>query len=89
MARFDLEAATAAGLIPAQAGGEAYYELGILYASGRAMPIDLVAAHQWFNIAAARGFRPALERRAEVAREMSAADIAAAQRAARAWLARQ
>jgi len=35
MARFEMEAAEAAGMIPAQASGEAYYELGMMYASGR------------------------------------------------------
>ena len=89
MARFYREAAEAAGMIPAQASGEAYYELGMMYASGRAMPIDLVAAHKWFNIAVARGFRAAADRRAELAREMSAADVAAAQREARLWLTRR
>ena len=92
MARFNMEAAEAAGMIPAQASGEAYYELGMMYASGRAVQTDLVAAHKWFNIAVARGvargYRPAVERRAELAQEMSAAEIAAAQREARLWLMR-
>ena len=88
MARLNLEAADAAGMIPAQAGGEAYFELGMMYASGRSAPIDLVAAHKWLNIAVARGFQPAAARRAELAREMSAAEIATAQREARLWLTR-
>ena len=88
MARFDLETAEAAGMIPVQASGEAYYELGMMYASGRAMPVDLVAAHKWFNIAVARGFQPAAARRAELVQEMSAAEIATAQREARLWLTR-
>jgi hypothetical protein len=50
------------------------------------MPIDMVAAHKWFNLAALRGSRDAVRLRNEVAAEMSAAEIAAAQRAARAWL---
>lgn len=89
MARFDMEAAEAAGMIPAQASGEAYYELGVMYASGRSASIDLVAAHKWLNIAVVRGYRPAAERRAELAQEMSAAEIAAAQREARLWLTRR
>jgi len=52
MARFDRDGMDAAGMIPVQAGGEAYYELGVMYASGRSAPVDLVAAHKWFNIAA-------------------------------------
>ncbi len=77
-----------AGMIPAQASGEAYYELGMMYASGQADQTDLVAAHKWFNIAVARGYRPAVERRAELAQGMSAAEIAAAQSEARLWLTR-
>ncbi len=88
MARFNMEAAAAAGMIPAQASGEACYELGMMYAAGRAVQTDLVTAHKWFNIAVARGYRPAVERRAELAQEMSAAEIAAAQREARLWLTR-
>jgi hypothetical protein len=45
-----------------------------------------VAAHKWFNLAAMRGSLAAKARRAEIALEMSAAQIADAQRAARAWL---
>jgi hypothetical protein len=41
-----------------------------------------------FNIAVVRGYQPAAARRAEVAAEMSAAEIAAAQRDARLWLTR-
>jgi len=89
MARFDRDGLAAAGTGPAQASGEAYYELGMMYASGRSVPTDFVAAHKWFNVAVAQGFRPAVARRSELAQEMSAAEIAAAQREARLWLARQ
>ncbi|WP_163893194.1 SEL1-like repeat protein, partial [Proteus mirabilis] len=30
-------------------------ELGMLYAAGRVVPRDLVAAHMWLNIAALKG----------------------------------
>ena len=89
MTHFDREAIEVAGTIPAQAGGEAYYELGIMYASGRSVPADLVAAHKWFNVAVAQGYKPVSLRRAELAQEMSAAEIAAAQREARLWLTRR
>lgn len=45
-------------------------------------------AHKWFNIAAMRGDREAARLRREIAEEMSEADIAAAQRAARDWITR-
>lgn len=66
--------------------GKSFYEMGMMYASGRGCDYDLVAAHCWFNIAAARGDRSAAERRAELAREMSANEVSIAQRAAREWL---
>jgi len=66
----------------------AYYELGADYSVGRhGLEIDLVEAHKWFNLAALSGDRRAQANRAEVAAEMSAFDIAEAQRQARAWLA--
>ena len=42
---------------PPLAEGEAFFELGMKYASGRLGPADLVTAHKWFNIAVARGCR--------------------------------
>jgi TPR repeat protein len=68
---------------------DALFELGILYATGRDIEPDLVAAHKWFNLAAMRGNDSARAFRQEVAREMSASQIAEAQKAAREWLATQ
>lgn len=66
----------------------AYYELGVDYSVGRhGLGVDLVEAHKWFNLAALSGDRRAQVDRAEVAEEMSAFEIAEAQRQARAWLA--
>jgi TPR repeat protein len=66
--------------------GEALLSLGLMYSTGRSVEPDLVEAHKWFNIAALRGSIEAVELRAEIAREMSRADVADAQRKARAWL---
>ena len=71
---------------PINASGEVFYELGMMYAAGRTVPADLVSAHKWFNLAAMRGNPEANRLRREIAGEMSAAEIAAAQRAARDWL---
>lgn len=60
---------------------------GMKYATGEDGEPDLVAAHKWFNLAAMRGSTEAARLRREVAAEMSPAEIAAAQRAARDWLA--
>lgn len=89
MARFEMGAADIAAMMPQGATGESFYELGLMYAAGRSVPVDLVTAHKWLNVAVAKGFRPAVERRAELAIEMDAAQVAAAQREARLWLSRQ
>jgi uncharacterized protein len=67
-------------------GADVFYELGMMYSTGRSVPADLVCAHKWFNIAAMRGNKDAIRLRREIASEMSEADTAAAQRAARDWL---
>ncbi len=74
--------------MPALAEGTTFFELGMKYASGRSGPADLVTAHKWFNVAVARGCRTAATLRSELAREMSAEEIAAAQREARLFLTR-
>jgi uncharacterized protein len=86
MAQCEMAGAEVAATLPPQAGGEACYELGLMYATGETVPLDRVAAHKWFNIAVARGFRAAATLRSEVAQEMSAEEIAAAQREARMFL---
>jgi len=65
-----------------------FVKLGVDYACGHNVTLDLVAAHMWFNIAAMRGNRDAARRRAELAEEMTAAEIAKAQRLAREYLAK-
>ena len=62
------------------------FDLGMMYASGREVPVDLIAAHKWFNIAAMKGHAEAAQLRREVAVEMADAEIGQAQRAARDWL---
>ena len=69
------------------ADGEMFIELGIMCAAERLAPADLVSAHKWFNLAALQGNKKAVRLRLEIASEMSPSEIAAAQRAARDWLA--
>ncbi|MCG8561532.1 MAG: hypothetical protein MI824_17165 [Hyphomicrobiales bacterium] len=72
----------------AQTGAsDALFELGLMYCTGRDMEPDLVTAHKWFNLAALKGNTAARDYRVELAREMSEAQIAAAQKSAREWLA--
>lgn len=66
---------------------DAYFELGMTYSSGSGgINVDLVEAHKWFNLAAVNGLEDAQRCRAEIADEMTAREIAEAQRQARAWL---
>lgn len=66
---------------------EALYDLGVCYQTGTAgVGIDLIEAHKWFNLAAVSGLGAAQDARAEVAEDMTARQIAAAQAAARAWI---
>ena len=75
-------------LSDAEAGDvDALFELGITYSTGRGgAPVDLIEAHKWFNLAALKGRADAISMRREVAAMMSEAEIAAAQREARAWM---
>ena len=88
MARMDISTGVAGPVeLAAQTGApDALFELGMLYATGRDVDADLVTAHKWFNLAAARGNASALTYRVELAREMTAEQIAEAQRQAREWL---
>jgi TPR repeat protein len=67
-------------------GSETFFDLGITYSTGREVAPNLIEAHKWFNIAAMKGNREAAEHRQQIAEELSAAEIAEAQRAAREWL---
>ena len=66
---------------------EACYELGVAYSTGTAgVEIDFIEAHKWFNLAALNGNMEAQLCRADIAEDMTAREIAEAQRQARAWL---
>lgn len=73
-------------LEPADAAG--CFARGMIHSAGAGVPVDLVEAHKWFNIAALRGHRHAAQLRREIAEQMSDSEIGCAQRAARDWLAR-
>lgn len=86
MARYERADIDGATLGPVNASGEAFFELGMTYASGRSVPTDLVSAHKWFNLAAQKGHADAARMRREIAAEMTDSEIGQAQRAARDWL---
>ena len=81
--QIDLDAAIA---VEATAIPDVLFERGLYWASGRSGVVNLVAAHKWFNLAALKGRADAISMRREVAAMMSDAEIATAQREARAWM---
>jgi hypothetical protein len=88
MARYEMPNLESAALAEVVPNGEVFFELGMMYSTGRSVPTDLVSAHKWFNIAGMRGNADAVRLRREIADEMSEEEIAAALRAARDWLTR-
>jgi hypothetical protein len=48
--------------------------------------VDLIQAHKWFNLGAMSGDERSQQCRADISFEMTAREIAEAQRQARAWL---
>ncbi|MEM7778462.1 MAG: hypothetical protein AAF732_23020 [Pseudomonadota bacterium] len=83
---FDISAdcggASASGAIAT----EVLFERGLNCSAGRGVALDLVAAHMWFNLAAARGHESAKAYRSEIAEGLSRQEISQAQRQARDWL---
>jgi TPR repeat protein len=75
--------------LPKRAAGRqdasVFLQLGMMHMTGQNVPVDLVAAHKFFNLAAMNGDEVAIRLRREIAREMSQSEIATAQRAAREW----
>ena len=87
MAGFEFIGLEKAVLGEGAAAVETLFELGMKYSVGIEVPVDLISAHMWFNLAAAKGNAEAARLRREIANQMSDAEVAAAQRAARDWLA--
>jgi uncharacterized protein len=66
---------------------DAFYDLGVAYSTGSGgVDVDLIEAHKWFNLAALNGSEMAMLCRADISDDMTAREIADAQRQARAWL---
>ncbi len=86
MARSEFPSDHGAAITPAVATADILFDLGMAYCIGRDVPQDYVTAHKWLNLAALKGSDAAKAYRLEVAREMSPAQIAEAQRQARAWM---
>jgi TPR repeat protein len=72
-----------------QPSGDELFRLGLRCSTGQGgAPVDLVAAHTLFNLAALRGSLEAKVYRKELGAEMDPADVAEAQRVTKAWLSR-
>jgi len=71
----------------ARGDADALCDLGMAYSSGSGgIEVDLIEAHKWFNLAALNGSEAATMCRADISDEMTAREVAEAQRQARAWL---
>lgn len=86
MARFEMHDGDQAIMGQQNISGDVFFQLGMTYSVGRGVKADMVAAHKWFNLAAARGNREAARYRQEIASEMSSSQVAEAQRQAREWV---
>jgi uncharacterized protein len=57
----------------------AQYNLGLMYSNGLG-PQDYVQSHMWLSLSGAQGYEPAAKNRDIVAKQMTLAQIAEAQR---------
>jgi TPR repeat protein len=68
-----------------QGDASAQYNLGVFYDNGLDVPQDRVSAYMWFSLSAAQGKEGAATFRDLIARRMTPAQIAEAQKLAREW----
>ncbi len=68
-----------------QGDADAQFNIGLMYDNGRGVTQDYVQAHMWYNLAAARSDKMAKESRDILAKQMTPAQIAEAQKLAREW----
>ncbi len=83
--RDDAEAAKWYRKAADQADASAQYNLGIMYANGLGVPQDDAEAHKWFNLSAAQGNETGRKYREIIAKKMTPAQIAEAQKLVREW----
>ncbi len=68
-----------------QENAHAQFYLGVMYENGFGLPQDYVQAHMWYHLAVANGHKDAVTLRDRLAKQMTPAQIAEAQRLAREW----
>jgi len=66
---------------------DAQQALGFMYKNGRGVTQDYVQAHKWYNLAVSNGSDIAAKERDIVAKRMTPAQVAEAQKLAREWVA--
>jgi TPR repeat protein len=57
MAYADIRIEAPEAFLTKEAAAEDLYRVGLIYSEGLDVAVDLVAAHKFFNLAAARGHR--------------------------------
>lgn len=73
-------------LIGAHSLPEDLYRAGIAFATGTGTEINLIEAHKWFNLAAARGHEDARALRQDMAEMLTSEEVKLALQAARDWM---
>jgi TPR repeat protein len=68
-----------------QGEARAQWKLGLMYEDGEGVIQEYVEAHKWYNISAANGGERGAELRDVLAKRMTPAQIAEAQKLAREW----
>jgi TPR repeat protein len=68
-----------------QGDAPAQSNVGALYAIGQGVPKNYISAYTWLSLSAAQGNQIAIKRRDIIARHMTPAQIAKAQKLAREW----
>src|SRR4029078_8336659 len=71
--------------LAAQGNATAQYNLGTFYDNGLGVPLDKVRTYMWFTLSAAQGREGAAAFRDLIARRMTTAQIAEAQKLVREW----
>jgi TPR repeat protein len=85
MARFEMTDMNNS-MISGEVRADILCDMGLMYATGRDCPIDMVEAHKWLNIAAIKGSDRAAALRTELTSNMSKSELAKALRQAREWM---
>ena len=71
-----------------QGDAQAQNNLGVVYSKGQSVLLDYIQAHKWYNLSAMHGDNVAFNNRNNIAKRMTPAQIAEAQRLARDWWAK-